>query len=170
MPALLPIRTSETVRLVSPTDPAIDVESTDPEYWAQYKRGEIWDPSRLQFKGTERPTWFVVRALSAREKEQADHIKLDGIGSLRDERTLAGIAQALTAYREMCARFGLVAVEEETDSDPQPVDIGPKTSHFGIRCWALSAMDRLPRDCVHWLGVVIDRLSTLDPTNAAPAG
>lgn len=175
-----PVRISDTRRLISPADDAIDASQLPqpdepPEdaaedwkppatWWTRYQAAQELDTDKLPLKAE--PVWFEVRALSPREFSLAQALVRGGAGDVGD-REIALLRG--TAFLGYCLRFGLVSMDgrKSVDVDGEPIRRG--RAH-GVRIWPESLLDAFDDTTVVWLGLAIQALSTLPTSGAGTSG
>lgn len=120
LPAIV-IAKREPVRLVSPLDSAIDRATPDGRAaHARYLREH--DPSVLQWREGETPTWFTLRALTALDKRLVRRVMPpvpDGVAEWeqrRQELALAVDAARVAAAAEGAPEAAAAAVHEALDA------------------------------------------------------
>lgn len=161
--ALAPITlTRETVRLVSPFDPAIS-KSTPEAALQAYVDLEDLDISRLVFDGD--PTIFVVRGLGPRERraviaslpprDSLPPIPAGGIAALPLHERAAIKAWTLEFHVQV-ARYGLVSVE-----GLQGWDEATREQHLGLHPWSADSVGALDEPTLGWLGAAIESIGGL---------
>lgn len=165
----LATRTADTIRLVAPTDDAVD--HAELQRWSEaasdkdkngkakapdlaakakleafraYARGDSQDLAALPFRGDVRPVFLVVRPLNPRERSIAG---CDGAGNMG-------------AFNYDLCRLGLVAVEGLDGWQDS------RESYHGIQVLTLDAVSQLPHEVAGFVANHVYALSRLPPFHA----
>lgn len=161
--ALPPITLTEhePIRLIAPSDPAIDLDQTPPDELDAYISGNSPDVSTLTLRQGVEPTWFTVRALSPREMRAVRSRLLEG--SDEDETPMEHMVRIVEMTMQFC-RFGLVDVEGWDGWQD-----AKRAPFLGMKVWPEDTIAAMPDDVLMYLGGVVIRLSSLDEKKSAPA-
>jgi len=151
----------EPVRVIVPTDDAIDTDATPADALQAYAAGDDPDVDTLVLKAGAQPTWFTVRALTMREMRIVrSRVALAEDGETGRER-LVRLVETVLQF----VRFGLIDVEGWqgwADAERERV--------FGLQAWPESVIAAMPDDVLMFVGNVIMRLSTLDEKKSESPG
>ncbi|MAG64445.1 MAG: hypothetical protein CMK74_01005 [Pseudomonadales bacterium] len=191
--ALAPIilADEEPVRLIAPSDDAIDIEATGEDRYMSYALGEDLDIDQLVMRAGVEPTVFTVRAISAREKRIIEplmpgevpeyeggctHVDCEAVHAAIVERgrekgkkppERAGCHRARQAVLIEVAtqylRFGLVSVENM----PWPY---VRQRMLGRPAWSAEVISAIPMEALRFLGTAVLSLSGVGQKKSERSG
>jgi len=151
----------ETIRLISPTDPAIDADATSDEALEAYTSGDSDDAASLSLRHGVDPVWFVVRSLTPREMR----ILRSVVAMPADDETQLATMVRLIETGMQFLRFGLVDVEGwEGWAGAE------RERLFGLRVWTEETIAAMPDGVLMFLGSAVMRHSTLSEKKSGSAG
>ena len=157
------IASRDVVRLIAPTDPAVDATSTGEEALRVYASGEDLDPRNLTLHQDQQPTWFTVGGLAPHEMRALRSVLVEV-----PERHDPGYVAAAVDRAVQVVRFGLRGVDGLPgweNARRKPLEHLPSYS-----VWTVASVEAIPVDVLLFLMTAILSLSELDPKPHSSSG